>query len=59
MRWRIEPEVMSGKGETICGNKTCKADKELGTWELNFRYKESEEIKNTLVKVKCCKACSE
>ena len=59
MRWRTEPEVMSGKGETICGNKICKKDKELGTWELNFRYKESEEVKNTLVKVKCCKACSE
>lgn len=59
MRWRTEPEVMSGKGETICGNNICKVDKELGTWELNFRYKEGGEVKNTLVKAKCCKVCSE
>lgn len=59
MRWRTEPEVMSGKGETVCGNKVCTKDKELSTWELNFKYKENQEIKNTLVKVKCCNICSE
>lgn len=59
MRWRTEPEVMNGKGETICGNKVCTKDKELSTWELNFKYKENSEVKNTLVKVKCCNNCSE
>ncbi|CAK70974.1 unnamed protein product (macronuclear) [Paramecium tetraurelia] len=59
MRWRTEPEVLSGKGETICGNKVCTKDKELSTWELNFQYKENQEVKNTLVKVKCCNSCSQ
>lgn len=59
MRWRTEPEVLAGKGETMCANKICSKDKELATWEVNFRYKENEEIKNTLVKVRCCKTCSD
>lgn len=59
LRWRTEPEVLGGKGETICGNKKCNQTTNLGTYEVNFRYKEDQEVKNTLVKVKCCKECSE
>lgn len=45
MRWRTETEVLSGKGETICANKICNKDRELATWEVNFKYKEKSELK--------------
>jgi protein FRA10AC1 len=58
MRWRTKEEVLSGKGETICSNKICDKFSELRTYEVNFKYKEEEEVKSALVKVKCCEECS-
>lgn len=58
LRWRIESEVKSGKGQFICGSKHC-SDKELLTsWEVNFAYSENEEKKNALVKIRLCPDCS-
>lgn len=61
LRWRTEKEVARGKGVDICGEKRCSERKNLGTFELNFRYKEGEkgEVKNALVKVVVCPACEE
>ena len=51
MRWRIEKEVVSGKGQFSCGNKRCDADAKLRSWEVNFAYVEHGEKKNALVKL--------
>jgi protein FRA10AC1 len=61
LRWRTEKEVARGKGVDICGEKRCSERKNLGTFELNFRYKEGGkgEVKNALVKVVVCPACEE
>ncbi|CAM9755503.1 unnamed protein product, partial [Chrysoparadoxa australica] len=58
LRWRTEPEVLAGKGQYICGNKTCKETTELSSYELNFKYIESGEAKNELVKVRACPQCA-
>jgi protein FRA10AC1 len=58
MRWRIEREVKSGKGQFICGEKHCEKDKGLESWEVNFTYKEHGEKKSALVKLRLCPACS-
>ena len=61
LRWRTEKEVARGKGVDICGEKRCSERKNLGTFELNFRYKEGGrgEVKNALVKVVVCPVCEE
>ena len=61
LRWRTEKEVARGKGVDICGEKRCSERKNLGTFELIFRYKEGGkgEVKNALVKVVVCPACEE
>jgi len=59
LRWRTEKEVARGKGVDICGEKSCSERKNLGTFELNFRYKERGEVKNALVKVVVCPVCEE
>jgi Folate-sensitive fragile site protein Fra10Ac1 len=51
LRWRIEKEVVAGKGQFICGNKVCNAKEDLKTWEVNFAYAEQGEKKNALVKL--------
>ncbi|XP_028391301.1 protein FRA10AC1-like [Dendronephthya gigantea] len=58
LRWRVEKEVMSGKGQFICGNKTCDITADLQSWEVNFSYREHGEKKNTLVKLRLCPDCS-
>jgi len=58
LRWRIEAEVVSGKGHFICGNKVCSASDGLRTWEVNFAYVEHDEKKNALVKLRLCPDCS-
>ena len=71
LRWRTEGEVLSGAGETTCGNSRCRhhappdhdpdssPSTSLKTLELPFAYEEHGEIKSALVKVvlcvKCCK----
>ncbi|CEF68266.1 Protein FRA10AC1 [Strongyloides ratti] len=58
LRWRLEAEVKKGKGQFICGGKDCESKESLSTWEVNFKYKEKDEIKNALVKVCLCEECS-
>lgn len=58
MRWRVENEVISGKGQFVCGNKKCNEDKELKSWEVNFAYMEQQVKKNCLVKLRLCPQCS-
>lgn len=40
MRWRVEKEVVDGKGHFVCGEKKCSERKDLTTWEVNFAYVE-------------------
>uniref|UniRef100_A0A0N5BFL1 Protein FRA10AC1 n=1 Tax=Strongyloides papillosus TaxID=174720 RepID=A0A0N5BFL1_STREA len=58
LRWRLEMEVKKGKGQFICGGKDCEIIENLSTWEVNFKYKDEDEIKNALVKVRLCEECS-
>lgn len=58
MRWRIEQEVVAGKGQFICGNKACSKKEALKSWEVNFNYLEHGEKKNALVKLRLCEKCS-
>lgn len=58
-RWRIEKEVISGKGQFVCAQKKVCAEKEgLRTWEVNFGYVEENVKKQALVKVRLCATCS-
>lgn len=59
LRWRIDKEVIAGKGQFTCGNKFCNDGEGLKSWEVNFGYVEHGEKKNTLVKLRLCPACSE
>lgn len=52
MRWRVEKEVVTGKGQFICGDKNCQEREGLRTWEVNFAYVENNEKKNALVKLR-------
>ncbi|XP_027452436.1 protein FRA10AC1 isoform X3 [Zalophus californianus] len=51
-RWRIEKEVISGKGQFFCGNKCCDKREDLKSWEVNFGYVEHGEKRNALVKLR-------
>ena len=50
-RFRIDKEIVIGKGQFICGEKSCKEEKDLKTWEVNFAYVETGDRKNALVKI--------
>ncbi|MFH4982763.1 hypothetical protein AB6A40_009472 [Gnathostoma spinigerum] len=58
MRWRIDKEVRSGKGQFVCGNKRCSRADQLTSWEVNFGYFEDGVKKNALVKLRLCHDCS-
>lgn len=58
MRWRTEQEVIAGKGQFSCGDRHCKDNAGLRTWEVNFAYFEKDEKKNALVKLRLCPKCS-
>ena len=58
LRWRVEREVVSGKGQFLCGNKCCDEMSDLQSWEVNFGYMEHGEKKNALVKLRLCPECS-
>jgi len=58
MRWRIEKEVVDGKGQFTCGNKKCTEAEGLRSWEVNFGYIELGEKKNALIKLRLCPDCS-
>ncbi|XP_023610676.1 protein FRA10AC1 isoform X2 [Myotis lucifugus] len=51
-RWRVEKEVISGKGQFFCGNKYCDKKDNLKSWEVNFGYIEHGEKRNALVKLR-------
>ncbi|KIM40572.1 hypothetical protein M413DRAFT_164146 [Hebeloma cylindrosporum] len=69
LRWRTEDEVLSGAGETTCGNTRCEhhvstrfqneggSRVSLTTLELPFAYLEHGESKSALVKVVLCGRC--
>ncbi|UYV65844.1 FRA10AC1 [Cordylochernes scorpioides] len=59
LRWRVEQEVIEGKGQFICGNKQCQETEGLRSWEVNFGYMEHGEKKNALVKLRLCPPCSD
>ncbi|XP_052861878.1 protein FRA10AC1 homolog [Anopheles cruzii] len=59
LRWRIEKEVVLGKGQFICGDRKCEEQSELRSWEVNFAYLEHGEKKNALVKLRLCPKCSD
>ncbi|CAG9133242.1 unnamed protein product [Plutella xylostella] len=59
LRWRVEKEVVLGKGQFLCGNKPCMNNDGLKSWEVNFAYLEDKEKKNALVKIRLCPECSE
>ncbi|KAK9679759.1 Folate-sensitive fragile site protein Fra10Ac1 [Popillia japonica] len=58
LRWRIEREVVAGKGQFTCGNKVCDKEDELKSWEVNFAYLEKGVKRNALVKIRLCPKCS-
>lgn len=58
MRWRCEEEVLSGKGQFICGSKGC-SEEDLRSWEVNFTYAEDGTKKSALVKLRLCVRCSD
>ncbi|CAH1765154.1 15116_t:CDS:2 [Entrophospora sp. SA101] len=59
LRWRIEKEVISGKGQFICASTKCLDTNDLKSWEVNFAYMEDGEKKNALVKIRLCPKCSD
>ncbi|XP_057305862.1 protein FRA10AC1 homolog isoform X2 [Hydractinia symbiolongicarpus] len=58
MRWRVEKEVVDGKGQFSCGARKCECTEGLKSWEVNFGYLEHGEKKNALVKLRLCSDCS-
>merc|ERR1719382_2266405 len=58
MRWRVEAEVVTGKGQFVCANKKCSGVKKLRPWEVNFGYVEQNIKKNALIKCRLCHDCS-
>ncbi|XP_043568401.1 protein FRA10AC1 [Chiloscyllium plagiosum] len=57
-RWRVDKEVISGKGQFCCGSKHCVEKEGLKSWEVNFGYIEQGEKRNALVKLRLCPECS-
>lgn len=58
LRWRTEKEVISGKGQFVCGNKHCGEKDGLASYEVNFSYIEAGESKQALVKLVACERCA-
>ncbi|KAL7672606.1 hypothetical protein ACOME3_007490 [Neoechinorhynchus agilis] len=59
MRWRVEKEVIEGKGQFICGERRCNEREGLSSWEVNFEYIEHGVRKQALVKLRLCERCTE
>eukprot|EP00877_Chromochloris_zofingiensis_P003571 jgi/Chrzof1/13214/Cz07g24200.t1 len=58
LRWRTEQEVITGKGQFICGAKGCDQRPGLASYEVNFAYKEAGVSKQALVKLRLCPDCA-
>lgn len=54
LRWRTESEVIAGIGQFQCGSRKCTETNGLRSWEVNFSYKEQDEQKNALIKLRLC-----
>eukprot|EP00270_Netrium_digitus_P017118 TRINITY_DN6234_c0_g1_i4.p1 TRINITY_DN6234_c0_g1~~TRINITY_DN6234_c0_g1_i4.p1 ORF type:complete len:215 (-),score=55.77 TRINITY_DN6234_c0_g1_i4:286-930(-) len=54
LRWRTEQEVITGKGQFICGAKGCNERQGLRSFEVNFSYREEGQLKQALVKLRVC-----
>jgi len=57
-RWRTKAEVISGRGQFSCGNRTCIDEENLRSYEVNFEYEENGIGKQALVKVRLCISCA-
>ena len=55
LRWRTQHEVVSGKGQFICGCVGCEEQQGLSSYEVPFGYVEAGVKKRALVKVRLCK----
>ena len=58
LRWRVESEVASGKGEKCCGSVGCTERERITPFEINFVYQETGETKQALVKLVLCPECA-
>ena len=58
LRWRTEAEVVEGRGQWTCGARGCRREEGLGTWRLDFGYREGETEKEVKVKVRLCEDCA-
>lgn len=58
LRWRVEREVISGKGQFTCGSLSCSESDHLNSYEVPFRYSEGGMIKTELVKIRVCEECA-
>lgn len=58
MRWRIESEVLAGKGQLSCASLSCGRTEGLHSYEVPFKYVENGVRKMELVKVRTCVECS-
>lgn len=58
LRWRTEKEVISGKGQFICGAKGCDKRDGLCSYEVNFAYTEAGQQRQALVKLRLCSGCA-
>uniref|UniRef100_A0A5S6QHI9 Protein FRA10AC1 n=1 Tax=Trichuris muris TaxID=70415 RepID=A0A5S6QHI9_TRIMR len=59
LRWRMEQEVVEGKGQFVCGEKHCSSREDLASWECKFNYIEDGQKKTALVKLRLCPECSQ
>lgn len=59
LRWRSEKEVISGKGQFVCGSRKCDAKEGLSSYEVNFAYNEAGQSKQALVKLRVCPRCAD
>ncbi|UJR09572.1 hypothetical protein I4U23_013807 [Adineta vaga] len=58
MRWRIDREVVNGKGQFICSEKRCDEKDHLRSWEVLFGYVEHGKKRDALVKLRLCPPCT-
>eukprot|EP01130_Rhizamoeba_saxonica_P002595 TRINITY_DN1236_c0_g1_i2.p1 TRINITY_DN1236_c0_g1~~TRINITY_DN1236_c0_g1_i2.p1 ORF type:complete len:136 (+),score=21.86 TRINITY_DN1236_c0_g1_i2:766-1173(+) len=59
LMWRTKKQVIEGKGQFSCGNIHCDTRDSLSSYELPFNYRENNERKRALVKIRVCPPCSE
>jgi len=60
LRWRTERNVVSGKGQFVCGatRPACSGTVGLRTYEVPFAWVERDEKRTALVKLRLCGSCA-